>query len=390
VAGEDASGALVEALDRWAPVCVLDLADEPVLRPPDRFRLASIALSRGAIYRGADFELRPPRFEDVLTKPSVHVYATGKRTGKTAVASALARAAAARDFLPLIVAIGRGGPDPPRVIEAGTVFDARALVRMADEGLHAASDYVEDAITSGVTTIGCRRVGGGLAGATMVTNAAAAARIAEGRDEDFVILEGSGASLPGVAAGAGLICVPAEPADYEKGAELVSAYLNPYRLLLADAAVVTMAEQSRAASEMEAAIRGKAPGIDVACVVFRPEPLTVVKGRRVFFCCTAPPRATGALVDHLERVHGCEVVGVTHRLADRPGLAADLDAAPDYEVLLTEVKGAAIEVAARRALADGREVAFVSNELHGDGIDELFGRVIDRAVERAGELREKA
>jgi cyclic 2,3-diphosphoglycerate synthetase len=74
------------------------------------------------------------------------------------------------------------------------------------------------------------------------------------------------------------------------------------------------------------------------------------------------------------------VVGVTHRLADRPGLASDLDDAPDYDVLLTEIKGAAIEVAARRALEEGREVAFVSNELVGDGIEEVFRRVVERAL----------
>jgi cyclic 2,3-diphosphoglycerate synthetase len=374
VLGQSAEDALAEALERFCPDAVLDMTDEPVLRPVDRFRLASIALAAGAAYAGADFELRPVRFEPVLDKPSVRVFATGKRTGKTAVASALARAARIHGHTPIIVAVGRGGPPEPRVVEAGTVFDARALVAMADRGLHAASDYIEDAMTSGAATIGCRRVGGGLAGGTVTSNVASAAQIARHRPEDFVILEGSGASVPGVVAGAGIVCVQADG-----GADVVSGYLNPYRLMLADLAVVTMAEQGSAAAEMEAVIRSIAPQIDVVPVVFRPNPLSPVRGERVFVCCTASRAAGPVLRDHLERVHGCRVAGMTHRLADRTALAADLDAAPDYDVLLTEIKGPAIDIAARRALADGRRVAFIDNEVVGDGVDEAFRRVIDKA-----------
>jgi len=375
VHGESVDDAVVEALRRFAPASVVDLTDEPILRPADRLRLASIALFHGARYRGADFELRPPMFETVLTKPSVRVFATGKRTGKTAVASAIARTAASRGFKPVIIAVGRGGPAEPRVIEAGTAFDARTLVAMADSGLHAASDYVEDAITSGVTTIGCRRVGGGLAGAVVLSNAPSAARVANERPEDIVILEGSGASIPDVAAGAGVICVPSHA-----GPDVVSGYLNPYRLLLAHLAVVTMAEHGSGAAEMEAAIRSIAPHIDVMPVVFRPRPLSPVRGKRVFLCCTALPYAGPILAAHLEQEHGCEVVGMTHRLADRPALVADLDTAPAYDVLLTEIKGPAIDVAARRALAEGREVVFVDNQVVGDGADDAFAAVLDRAV----------
>jgi cyclic 2,3-diphosphoglycerate synthetase len=371
-------GALTEALGRWEPELVLDLADEPVMMPDDRFRVASMVLGSGARYRGADFELRPPAFERVLSKPAVRVFATGKRTGKTTIASGLARAAISKGYRPVIVALGRGGPDPPRAIEAGTPFEAASLVEMADMGLHAASDYVEDAITSGATTIGCRRVGGGLAGATVRSNAVAAARMAEDRYEDLVILEGSGASFPEVFVHAGVICIPVSG-----GPGLVGGYLNPYRLLLADLAVVTMAEEASAAAEVEAAIRETAPGLDVVRVTSRPEPLSEVSGRRVFFCCTAPTEAAKVLRDHLETVHDCTVVGMTHQLADRSALLAELKDAPDHDVLLTEVKGAGIDVAARQALKAGRDVVLVDNVLRGDGVQQAFERVLDLAATRA-------
>jgi len=149
--------------------------------------------------------------------------------------------------------------------------------------------------------------------------------------------------------------------------------------LLAHLAVVTMAEQGSVAAGVQAQIRSISPDIDVVSAVFRPKPLAPVEGRRVFFCCTAAAGSVPLLVEHLEHVHRCDVVGATHRLADRPGLAADLDAAPGYDVLLTEIKGPAIDVAARRALAEGREVVFVDNEVTGDGVREAFARVIERA-----------
>lgn len=374
ISGESVGDALRRSLERWTPEEILDLTDEPILMPDERFRLASIALAFGARYRGADFSLEPPIFESVLTKPSVRVFATGKRTGKTAVASALARHAKRSGLDPVIVAVGRGGPQPPEVIEAGTRFDARRLIALADSGKHAASDYVEDAITSGVTTIGCRRVGGGLAGATFASNTVAGAVMAQERNENFVILEGSGSSFPDVAAGAGLICVPADG-----GPELVGGYLNPYRLLLADVAVVTMAEEGSPAAATEAAIREVAGDLHVIRVVFRPQPLSQVSDRKVFFCSTAHPSAGRLLERHLEEVHGCEVVGMTHLLADRSSLRSELEAAPAFDVLLTEVKAAGIDVAARFALDHDKEVAFVNNELVGDGVQEAFDLLIRKA-----------
>jgi cyclic 2,3-diphosphoglycerate synthetase len=385
----DASGdelvvALAHAIDHFGPDAVLDLTDEPVLSPSDRFRLASVALERGVRFGGADFDLRPPSFPNILTKPSIRVFATGKRTGKTAVASALARHAIERGRNPVIVAVGRGGPNPPRVIEAGTSLDTASLLEMVDAGLHASSDYVEDAMTSRATTIGCVRVGGGLAGATITSNVAAAAKMAQERSEDLVILEGSGASIPEVDASAGLVCVPASLGD------AASSFLNPYRLLLADLAVVTMAEHGSAAATTTAAILGSAPGLDILHVVFRPEPLADVGGRKAFFCTTAPREAGDALKTHLEREHGCEIVGMTHHLSDRAGLRRDLTDAPDHDVVLVELKAAAVDVAARAAVEQGRDVVFVNNEIVGtdpDGdrseITAAFDVLIERAVANA-------
>jgi cyclic 2,3-diphosphoglycerate synthetase len=104
---------------------------------------------------------------------------------------------------------------------------------------------------------------------------------------------------------------------------------------------------------------------------------------------TAPPAVGPDLASHLEEGFGCAVVGRSHRLSDRAGLADDLEAAPPYEVLLTELKAAAVDVAADRAVARGAEVVFVDNRaetIQGDGdLRDLLLDVARLATDRSQE-----
>jgi cyclic 2,3-diphosphoglycerate synthetase len=202
--------------------------------------------------------------------------------------------------------------------------------------------------------------------------------MAQDRDEDLVILEGSGASIPEVRANAGIIVVPAtiDPVA-------VGAFLNPYRVLLADLAVVTMAEQAPAAAATIAAIHGTVPELETVSAVFRPEPLAAISDRKAFFCTTAPAQAGGVLKAHLEQTQRCEVVGMSHRLADRKALRVELAQAPLFDVLLVELKAAAVDVAARFADERGIDVVFVDNALVGTGIEDAFDRVLSLASKRS-------
>src|SRR5919106_4155103 len=146
-----------EALRRLAPGAdrVVDLADEPVLPPGAKLRLAALALHLGLRYDAPGLRLDPPRYEPVpFDGPTLAVIATGKRTGKTALACHLAGLLRERD--PVVVCMGRGGPAQPVVAEPDTSLDD--LLAIADGGAHAASDYLEDAVLARVRTIGCRRV----------------------------------------------------------------------------------------------------------------------------------------------------------------------------------------------------------------------------------------
>jgi cyclic 2,3-diphosphoglycerate synthetase len=286
------------------------------------------------------------------------VIGTGKRTGKTAVAGELARTAAATGANPVVVAMGRGGPADPQVALAGSVTLER-LLELLRRGEHAASDYLEDSITTGVTTVGARRVGGGLAGRPMATNVREAAEVAVGLGAGVVVLEGSGAAVPPVPWDAGVLVVPATAPE-----EYLAGYLGPFRLLRSDLVVVTMGH-SPAGLENLPTLRSHAQRLhgDARLIVtdFHPQPLGDVEGRDVFFTTTAPASVAARQVASLERHHGCRVVGWSDRLADRAGLAREMDGAGGYEVLLTELKAAAVDVACERALARGAGIVFVDN-----------------------------
>jgi cyclic 2,3-diphosphoglycerate synthetase len=380
VGGLTALDALVAGLARFTPDLVYDLSDEPVVDARLRLRLASQALLAGVAYQGADFRLDPPPRPRVATKPTVAVIGTGKRTGKTAVSAHLARSLPTR---PVIVAMGRGGPPEPELIDPST-FDLtpRGLVALAATGRHAASDHLEDALTAGVVTIGTRRCGGGLAGAPVDSTFAAGVELANTRPEKLIVLEGSGSAVPPVHADVTVCVVPAG-AD----PELATGYLGAYRLLLADLIVVTMAERAVVAEHagpLTQQVRRLAPDTPLVETVLRPTPLEPVAGRRVFYVTTAPQTAGETLVNHLESEHGATVTGTSHNLARRSQLAQDLERIDGADVVLVELKAAGVDVVANAALMRGLDVVFCDNRVVTTGGDGTFEDLVQHAAGLAG------
>jgi cyclic 2,3-diphosphoglycerate synthetase len=373
-------GSLEDALGETGAEVVVDLSDEPVLGPVDRLRLASRALAVGVPYEGADFRFEPPALEP-FGLPSLSIVGTGKRVGKTAVAGYAARLLAA-DREVVVVAMGRGGPAEPEVAEVKPTLDD--LLALSRAGRHAASDYLEDAALAGVVTIGCRRCGGGLAGMPAVSNVAAGARIAAERRPDLVVFEGSGSALPPVATTRRLLVAGAhQPPD------LVTGYLNAYRILVSDLVVLTMAEEGSHHPAIRDAIR-ELKDIRVVAARLRPRPVEMISGRRVAFFSTAPEDVVPRLADHLREAHGADVVQASGNLARRDALREELRSL-DAETVLVEIKAAAIDVVAEVAAERGLAVVFVDNELlplPGEpDLDAELRALADAAVGEAAALR---
>ncbi|HKF15220.1 MAG TPA: 2,3-diphosphoglycerate synthetase [Gaiellaceae bacterium] len=355
--GEDEYGVEVvhdvaEAIARFEPEVAVDLSDEPVLGPRERFRLASRFLAHGIAYEGADFSLRPPEFAP-FELPSIAIIGTGKRMGKTAVTGYVARLLARERDL-VVVSMGRGGPAEPEVAEvAPTVDDLLALSRA---GAHAASDYLETAALAGVPTIGCRRAGGGLAGAPWTTNLAAGMRKALERDPDLVVFDGSGAAIPPVDADRRVLVAGAHQEP-----ELVTGYLNAYRILISDLVVLTMAEHGTDHEQVSRAVR-EVKEVPVVATVLRPRPVESIEGKRVAFFTTASSSARELLGRHLREEHGAAAVTVSCNLSNREALREDLERA-DAEIYLVEIKAAAIDVVCEAAQEGGIDVVFADNDI---------------------------
>jgi cyclic 2,3-diphosphoglycerate synthase len=358
---------LEPAIAELEPELVVDLSDEPVLGPRERFRVASRVLALGVPYVGPDFRFDPPEFAP-FPRPSLSVIGTGKRVGKTAVTGHLARLLA-RDREVVVVAMGRGGPREPEVAEVRPTLER--LVELSREGRHAASDYLETAALAGVVTIGCRRCGGGLAGSPGESNVLAGAALAAEREPELAIFDGSGAAIPPVDTGARvLVTSTAQPR------EVVTGYLNTYRILVSDLVVVTGGLDE----ELVEAIHD-VKEVPVVPVELRPRPVASVAGRRVAYFSTAPAPAHEAIGRHLREEHGAEVTFVSGNLARREALRDEL-AHLDAEVYLVEIKAAAIDVVAEAALERGAEVVFADNELVPVGVLDLDTELI-RLAEQA-------
>ena len=345
---------LESAVLEHAPEVVIDLSDEPVLSPPDRLALASRALALGVPYEGPDFRFEPPVFVPV-DLPTLAVIGTGKRVGKTAVTGHVARRLALSSHV-VVVAMGRGGPPEPEVVTVPPTVDS--LLALSRAGRHAASDHLETALVAGTPTVGCRRCGGGLAGAVGISNVLEGVALAGALEPGLVVLDGSGAALPPVAAGRRLLVSSAA-----QPIEVAAGYLNAYRALISDLVLVTMAEQSAPHGALADALRAHTrPGTPVIRTVLRPRPLEPVAGERVAFFCTAPSSSHPTLAAHLAERHGARVAHVSGALADRARLGDEL-ARVDADVFVVELKAAAVDVVVEEAARREIKVVIAANDV---------------------------
>jgi cyclic 2,3-diphosphoglycerate synthetase len=330
---------VVEALDAVEADVVLDLSDEPVLGPRERLLWASRALALGLPYVGADFRFDPPTL-DPVEAPSLAVIGLGKRIGKTAVAGHVARVLAA-DRRVVVVAMGRGGPAQPEVLETPPTLDD--LLTLSRSGRHAASDHLEAAALAGVPAVGCRRAGGGLAGAPFDSNVQEGAQLAMQLDPDLLVFDGSGAAVPPVAADARILVT--------SGSHDPRAGLNAYRVLVSDLVVDTGGADREAIRSIS--------DVPVVAAELRLRPAEPLRGRRTAVFTTGPA-PTGDL--------DAEVVHVSRNLARRDALREELERI-DADVYLVELKAAAVDVVAEAALARGAEVVLAANDVVSDELD---------------------
>lgn len=352
VRGDGPADTFQRALAESRVDLVIDLADEPIADPAVKVMLASMALVAGAEYRAPDMSATPLQLSEAeFVGPKVAVIGTAKRTGKTAVCGHLAALIAANGGNPAVVSMGRGGPAEPQTAMPPITIDD--LIEISESGVHAASDYLEDAALAGVPTVGCRRIGGGLSGAVQFTNFERGVELAAEIDGvDTLLFEGSGATVPPVRADTTVVVV----GDFAQATGLT----GPARVAIADL-VLVRDEDPAALAAVRRMTDVPAHGFSMLSVAQQPVPEDAVPA--VF--------TTGAT-----HVEGVEAVVSSTNLARRDELQADvkraLDAGCDH--FLVEVKAAGIDTVARAARGAGAVVTLIGNRpVSGDAdLDELL------------------
>jgi cyclic 2,3-diphosphoglycerate synthetase len=372
-AGQGQVQDLRRALSAHDADVVIDLSDEPVVGYAERFRLISEALAGGVSYRGADFFFEAPVRPHSCDKPSIGIWGSGKRVGKTAISGFTARHLASRGTRPCVCTMGRGGPARPELLGVPSAITDSYLRERVEAGCHAASDHFEDAMIGEVMAVGCRRCGGGMAGAPFFSNVGEGAALACRQQADIVVFEGSGAAIPPVGVDAVMfVASAAQPIEYLLG------YLGPYRLLLSDILVVTMCEEFLVSSEkLRKLIDGAFsinPEVKVLKTVFRPRPLGELRGRKVYLVSTAPAAGVDVQAEHLAHEYGAVITGSSPNLADRKRLAADLAGAHEADVLVTELKAAGVDTVSKFAQENSKELVYLENlpvAIEGDLEEEI-------------------
>ena len=342
---------------------VIDYSDEPIVNYDIRMQIACELLAAGITYKGADFEFTPMKFKKILTKPSLAIWGTGKRVGKTAIGGYVARTLKKEGFSPGVVTLSRGGPNKPELIRGDQIeMLPEFFLTMQDKGFHAASDNFEDALTGGAITFGCKRCGGGFAGKPNETIVDEGAIMAEKHTEvKTIILEGSGATFPEIKTDKVILLIGAgQPIHH------ITGYFGPFRIRFADLVIVAMCEEpmadGRKIKEVYEGVKKINPNARVALTIFRPKPLGDIKGKKVLFATTAPEGVLHKLTSFLEEEFDCEIIGSTPYLSDRAKLKKDIEKYIDKaDVILTELKAAAVSVVTKEAVNAGIDVVYCDN-----------------------------
>ena len=366
---------------------VFDLSDEPVVNYSKRFKIATVVLQQGVTYKGPDFEFKPLKEYDVLENPSYKILGTGKRIGKTAVSAYTARLINTEDkYDPCIVAMGRGGPEVPEIVHGDEIkLTPEYLMEQSDKGKHAASDHWEDALLSRVLTVGCRRCAGGMAGQVYITNMVEGAKMTNTLNTNLIAIEGSGSAIPPVKTNKHIVLVGAN-----QPIETLTEYFGPFRIKLADLVIITMCDEQICSKErldkLMDEIKNINPDAEVVPTIFRPYPVDSIENKKVLIATTAPELVQHLLKEYLEENFNCEVVAISSNLSNRPLLQKDIeDYIDNVDVMLTELKAAAVDVATKDALTKGLEVVYCDNipiPLNSDyDLDNAIMKIVHEAVE---------
>ncbi|MEA1997578.1 MAG: hypothetical protein U9N45_08050, partial [Gemmatimonadota bacterium] len=249
----DPVGGLHRALEARDIEMVVQLSGSPQVNRRLMNRFASVAVGYGASYVAGGTVFAEYATDIKAVKPSVGLYATDKRVGKTAFGVYVAALMSGLRKTPtpwssISVTHSRGGPPEPPVLAIfneprdgkspsdmtleelySRRFRPEFLERLLSFGLHGASDVYEDALILSeylnafeasqgggaeevprMHIVGCRRAGAGYFHEFAVSNVELGIQAANSSKGDFILHEGSGGEHPPVKVDGTIMLIPAD------------------------------------------------------------------------------------------------------------------------------------------------------------------------------------
>ncbi|MFW6134531.1 MAG: hypothetical protein ACOC5R_03025 [Elusimicrobiota bacterium] len=364
---------------------VVQLSGAPQIYREKTENIASAVVSCGASYIAGGTEFKEYQVKTKHAKPSLGIYATDKRVGKTAFGSYIGNLACGikgidTKWKPIIITHSRGGPpDPPLIdiykkessksVEDLTVKELLSsrikpeyLGKLVDFGLHGASDVFEDALILSayldqweqnhksapyISMVGCRRAGAGYFNEFTVSNADKGIIKANKSEANLIIHEGSGAEHPPVDVDGIIFLIPSD-VDI-KLLKNFPGIEKAVLFIIANYQKETIGEDKERIDRIKSVIGKRITDIPIILTQFVPEAIVdpdKLKGKKVGFFTTAPDYILNKLSKNLQDTYGCEVVGCFNNLDSDKEMKASIDYLGQQkkpDLLLFEIKARGVE-----------------------------------------------
>ncbi len=409
---------------------VVQLSGAPQVNRRLMNRYAAVAVGYGASYVAGGTVFSEGLLDIEVKKPSLGLYATDKRVGKTAFGVYIAALMSglretSTPWSSISITHSRGGPPSPPVLSIwnnpadsrnaaemtmeeiySRRFRPEFLERLLDFGLHGASDVYEDALILSqylnaweakhpgrdvprMQVIGCRRAGAGYFHEFAVSNVDLGIKEANCSDGNFILHEGSGGEHPPVRVDGSIVLVPADT-DLELLADFPG--LDTADLVILAHCQPESVDASRI-KQTEAVLAGRNPSLPVARTFFEPEvvgepkAIASLAGKRIAYLTTAPRIVEKRLAAALERSYGVRVARVGFSLTRDSQMRAEIDELMSLpqppEAFLIEIKARGVEGA--RYIRDkyGIPVLYVNNiprHVDSSGAPHPNNRILDRMI----------
>ena len=397
----NAENELRKALKEGGVETVVQLCGAPQVFRNVTNRFANIAISFGACYIAGGTIFKEHHISIAHNKPSLGLYATNKRVGKTAFGSYAGRLLSGmKEFStiwePIIITHSRGGPPEPFVLLVykdrinkdiadislsdicNSRFRADYLERLLDFNLHGASDVFEDALIMSVyldnherlglkipiiSIVGCRRAGAGYFQEFAVSNVEKGVMKANEIRGNIVVHEGSGGEHPPVKVDGTIYFIPSD-INLEQLEDFPG---------IDSASLVIIANCQEESSEipylleMEKIIAGKNPEANIIWTQFVPEiigPVEKLKNKNIVFLTTAPGYILSKLEKAIEEKYRCRVIKTFNCLDKRQEMLNAIDEAAggnNVDYFVFEIKAQGVEGAKYVQKTHGKEFFYVNN-----------------------------